>query len=129
MNTICVCVCLYIYIYIRTEAFVHLDVGILILKNIHDMCMYVMMRKWTCIKSNICVVNEYGFSITFSLKGSWPKTSLCSGGITRIRSSAGGGHKASEAGASFSLLFALMQFNVLLVNAKTINSMFNVNKV
>ena len=32
-------------------------------KNIHGICMYVIMRKWTCIESNIWVMDEYGFSI------------------------------------------------------------------
>jgi hypothetical protein len=45
-------------------------------ENILDMCMYVMMRKWTCIVTIICVMNEYGLPITFCLKESWPKTSL-----------------------------------------------------
>jgi hypothetical protein len=53
-----------------------------------------------------------------------------SGGVTMIGSSVGGGHETGEAGAWFSLLFALMQFKYFfLVNAITINVMFNVNKI
>jgi len=46
-------------------------------------------------------MNEYGLSITFGFKGSWSKTSLWSGGATRIGSSVEGGHEIGEAGAWF----------------------------
>jgi hypothetical protein len=51
-----------------------------------------------------------------------------SGGATRIGSSVRGGHETGGAGAWFSFLFALKQFKILLVNAITINIVFNVNK-
>jgi hypothetical protein len=98
-------------------------------ENIHDICMYVMMRKWTCIESNICVLNEYGFSITLDLKESWPKTSLWFRKSDQDWIFCWGGHETDGEGAWFSLLFALRQFKVLLVNAITINTTFNVNKV
>jgi hypothetical protein len=50
-------------------------------------------------------------------------------GATKIGSSIGGGHETGEASVWFSLLIALMQFKVILVNAITTNVMFNVNKV
>jgi hypothetical protein len=39
-------------------------------ENIHDICMYVIIRKWIFIESNIWVMNEYGFCIIIGLKES-----------------------------------------------------------
>ena len=57
------------------------------------------------------------------------KLSCDSRGATRIGSSVRGGHETGGAGAWFSLLFALIQFKILLVNEITIKNMFDVNKV
>jgi hypothetical protein len=102
------------YVYIRIESCTHLYVEILTLK------IYM---------SNICVLNEYGFSITLDLKESWPKTSLWFRKSDQDWIFCWGGHETGREGAWFSLLFALKQFKVLLVNAITINTTFNVNKV
>jgi hypothetical protein len=91
--------------------------------------MFVITRKWTCIASNIWVINEYGFSIISAWRNHNKKLPCDSGGATKIGSSVKGGHETGESGVWFSLLFALIQFKILLVNAITINIMFNVNKV
>jgi len=74
-------------------------------------------------------MNEYGFSIISAWRNHNKKLSCDSGGATRIGASVRGGHETGKAGAWFSLLFALLQFKILLVNAITINIVFNVNKV
>jgi len=52
----------------ETESCGHLHVDITNLENILDMYLYVMMTKWTCMESTICIMNEYGVAITFGLK-------------------------------------------------------------
>ena len=74
-------------------------------------------------------MNEYGFSIISAWRNHNQKLPCDSGGATRIGSSVRGSHETGRAGAWFSLLFALMEFKVFMVNAITINVMFNVNKV
>jgi hypothetical protein len=98
-------------------------------ENIPDICMFVIMRKWTCIESNIWVMKEYGFFMISAWRNHNKKLPSDSGGATRIGSFVRGGHETGGAGVWFSLLFALIQFKILLVNAITINIVFNVNKV
>jgi len=74
-------------------------------------------------------MNEYGFSIISAWRNHNQKLPCDSGGATRIGSSIRGGHETGGVGAWFSLLFALIQFKIPLVNATTINIVFNVNKV
>jgi len=74
-------------------------------------------------------MNEYGFSIISAWRNHNQKLSCDSGGATKIGFSVRGGHETSRVGAWFSLLFALIQFQILLVNAITINIVFDVNKV
>jgi hypothetical protein len=74
-------------------------------------------------------MNEYGFSIISAWRNHNRKLPCDSGGATRIRSSVRGGCETGEAGEWFSLLFALIQFKILLVNAIIINIVFNVHKV
>jgi len=76
-------------------------------------------------------MDEYEFSILSAWKNhnqNNKKLPCDSGGATRIGSSVRGGCETGEAGAWFSLLFALIQFRILLVNAIIINIVFNVNK-
>jgi hypothetical protein len=72
---------------------------------------------------------EYEFSIISAWRNHNQKIPCDSGVVTRIESSVRGGHKTGKAGAWFSLLFALIQFKILLVNAIIINIVFNINKV
>jgi hypothetical protein len=74
-------------------------------------------------------MNEYGFFIISVWRNHNQKLPCDSRGATRIESSIRGGHETGGAGAWFSLLFALIQFKILLVNAITINIVFNVNKI
>ena len=74
-------------------------------------------------------MDEYGFSIISAWRNHNQKLPCDSRGATGIGSSVRGGHEIGKAGAWFSLLFALIQFKILLVNAIIINIMFNVNKV
>jgi len=74
-------------------------------------------------------MNKYEFSIISAWRNHNQKLPCDSGWATRIGSSVRGGHETGGAGAWFSLLFALIQFKILLVNAITINIVFNVNKV
>jgi len=67
-------------------------------------------------------MNKYGFSITFGLNNHDQRLSCDLGGAIGIGSSIGGGHEINGADVWFSLLFALMQFKVFLVNAITIMS-------
>jgi len=73
-------------------------------------------------------MDEYGFFIISAWRNHNQKLSCDSGGATRIGSSVRGGHEAGKAGAWFSLLFALIQFKILLVNVIIINIVFNINK-
>ena len=74
-------------------------------------------------------MNEYGFSIISAWRNHNHKLPCDSGGATRIGFFVRGGHETGGAGAWFSLFFALIQFKILLVNAITINIVFDVNKV
>jgi hypothetical protein len=74
-------------------------------------------------------MNEYEFSIKSAWRNNNQKLPCDSEGATRIGSSVWGSHETGGVGAWFSLLFALIQFKILLVNAITITIMFNVNKV
>ena len=74
-------------------------------------------------------MDEYEFSIILAWRNHNQKLPCDSGGTTRVGSSVRGGHETSEVDAWFSLLFALIQFKILLVNAITINIVYNVNKV
>jgi len=74
-------------------------------------------------------MNEYEFSLISAWRNNNQKLPCDSVGATRIGSSVRGGHETSGAGVWFSLLFALIQFKILLVNAITINIVFNVNKI
>jgi hypothetical protein len=74
-------------------------------------------------------MNEYGFSIISAWRNNNQKLPCDSGRATKIRSFVRGGHETGGAGAWFPLIFALIQFKILLVNAITINIVFNVNKV
>jgi len=106
---VCVCVCVCKNWVVQTLA--RWDINS---KNIHNMCMYVMMRKWTCIESNIYVINEYGFSITFSI--TW--LNLLLGEVTR----------QVEQLRDFPSSLHLHNLKFFLVNVITINVMFTVNK-
>jgi hypothetical protein len=74
-------------------------------------------------------MNEYEFSIISAWRNHNQKLPCDLGGATRIGSSVREGHDTGGVGAWFPLLFALIQFKNLLVNAITINIVFNVNKV
>jgi hypothetical protein len=73
-------------------------------------------------------MDEYGFFIISASRNHNQKLPCDSGGATKIRSSVRGGRETGEAGALFSLLFALIQFKILLVNVIIINIVFNVIK-
>jgi len=73
-------------------------------------------------------MDEYGFSIISAWRNHNKNFPCDLRGATRIGSSVRGGRETGEAGAWFSLLFALIQFKILLVNVIIINIVFNVNK-
>jgi len=73
-------------------------------------------------------MNEYGFSIISAWRNHNQKLPCDSGWATKIGSSVRGGRETGKASAWFSLLLVVIQFKILLVNAITINMMFNVNK-
>jgi hypothetical protein len=74
-------------------------------------------------------MNEYGFSIILAWRNNNQKLPCDSGGATKIGSSVRGGHETGGSGVWFSFLFALIKFKILLMNAITINIVFNVNKI
>jgi hypothetical protein len=74
-------------------------------------------------------MNEYEFSIISAWRNHNQKLPCDLGGATKIGSSVREGRETGKAGAWFSLLFALLQFKILLVNAIIINIAFNLNKV
>jgi hypothetical protein len=73
-------------------------------------------------------MDEYGFSIISAWRNHNQKLPYDSEGATKIGSSVRGGSETGEAGAWFSLIFAIIQFKILLVNVIIINIVFNVIK-
>jgi hypothetical protein len=79
----------------------------------HDICMYVIMKKWTCIESNIWIMDEYGFSIMSAWRNHNQKLPYDLGGATKIGSSVRGGRETGKIDAWFSSYLHLYNLEFL----------------